>query len=157
MWKCGRGLVPPREGKDQRREGKRGRQRQHHRRQAVEHQHDGEGRRPVAEQIDRDPTLAAVGDPKRRDRHATSSTTTADDRRRGLQPALPIVEEKQQRAGDQRDQDRRNNEVLGRRGHRSGSLPSTWSVPVRPREASSTTRKSAVVAKLMTIAVRTSA
>ena len=40
---------------------------------------------------------------------------------------------------------------------RSGSRPSTWSVPVRPRDASSTTRNSAVVAKLMTMAVRTSA
>ena len=39
----------------------------------------------------------------------------------------------------------------------SRSLPSTWSVPVRPREAISTTRKSAVVAKLMTMAVSTSA
>ena len=48
-------------------------------------------------------------------------------------------------------------EVLRIRVHRSGSFPSTWSVPVRPREASRTTRKSAVVAKLMTIAVSTSA
>ena len=39
----------------------------------------------------------------------------------------------------------------------SRSVPSTWSVPVRPREAIITTRKSAVVAKPMTMAVRTSA
>ena len=41
--------------------------------------------------------------------------------------------------------------------HSSGSRPSTWSVPVSPRAASSTTSSSAVVAKLMTIAVSTSA
>ena len=47
--------------------------------------------------------------------------------------------------------------VLGCGAHSPGSLPSTWSVPVSPRETISTTRKSAVVAKLMTIAVSTSA
>jgi class 3 adenylate cyclase len=47
--------------------------------------------------------------------------------------------------------------VVGEAGHGSGSRPSTWSVPVKPRDASRTTRNSAVVAKLITMAVKTSA
>ena len=66
-----------------------------------------------------------------------------------------IVIKQHQRAGDEGDQDRGDDQVLAHGC--SLSRPSTWSVPVNPREAISTTRNSAVVAKLMTMAVRTSA
>ena len=74
-----------------------------------------------------------------------------------LPRTAPLVEQKHQRSGDQRQNYGRDRQVIGHGVHGSRSRPSTWSVPVKPREASSTTRNRAVVAKLMTIAVRTSA
>src|SRR5690606_24555176 len=70
-------------------------------------------------------------------------------------PAL--VDEQQDRGRDQRQQDRHDREMVGPPDRVHGSLPSTWSVPVSPREASSTTRNNAVIANPITIAVRTSA
>src|SRR5699024_11166803 len=52
---------------------------------------------------------------------------------------------------------RQNGQMCFQAGHESGSTPSTWSVPDRPRAASRTTRNSARVAKPMTMAVSTSA
>ena len=76
----------------------------------------------------------------------------------GLDVAAPLAAKRSiDRAGQQRQQHGRDDQVVAQAAHGSGSRPSTWSVPVRPRDASSTTRNSAVVAKLMTIAVRTSA
>src|SRR5690606_3647967 len=75
----------------------------------------------------------------------------------GLEDTFAIVEEQEQRSRHHRQHDRRDDEMLRSENQRSGSLPSTWSVPVKPRAASSTTRKSAVVAKPITIAVRTRA
>src|SRR5690606_33146340 len=76
---------------------------------------------------------------------------------RGLRRAALLAAEQQHcHCREQRQQDRREDQVI-RPTHASGSLPSTWSVPVRPRAANSTTRNSAVVAKLITIAVSTSA
>src|SRR5690606_2885622 len=74
-----------------------------------------------------------------------------------LEQALPVVEEQQQRARHQRQHDRDDDEMGGGEVHRSGSLPSTWSVPLKPRAARRTTRNSAVVANPMTMAVSTSA
>src|SRR5690606_34034652 len=65
--------------------------------------------------------------------------------------------EDHQRPGEQRDEDGCDGQMIEPGGHWSRSRPSTWSVPVRPRAASRTTRKRAVVAKLMTMAVSTSA
>ena len=148
--------VPAGGGEDQRRQGEHRGQEQHQRRQPVEHQHDGEGRGPVAEQVE--PDLGAA-----RGRLGAVEEREGDERQhRGGDQAddplrLPVLVEQHQRPGEQRDQDRGDDQMLRPRAHSCGSLPSTWSVPVRPREASSTTRNSAVVAKLMTMAVRTSA
>src|SRR6185437_16790067 len=68
----------------------------------------------------------------------------------------PLVEDEPQRPGHERQDDRKHREMLLHH-HGSGSAPSTWSVPLNPRAAINTTSRSAVVAKLMTIAVSTSA
>ena len=83
------------------------------------------------------------------------------DAYRAIAPALPrllrplLVQRHHDRADDQRQGDRRDGEVLLPTVHCRGR-PSTWSPRVRPRAASMTTRKSAVVAKPMTIAVTSS-
>src|SRR6185312_3131424 len=61
------------------------------------------------------------------------------------------------RSGEHRQHHWCDHQMVGEAGHGSGSRPSTWSVPVKPRDASRTTRNSAVVAKLITMAVKTSA
>src|SRR5690606_19642690 len=70
------------------------------------------------------------------------------------QPAFTLVEKEQQCACDKRNEDGRDQEVRGAGHHLSGSRPSTWSVPVKPRAASRPTRKSAGVAEQKTIADR---
>src|SRR3546814_7221161 len=74
-----------------------------------------------------------------------------------LQPAAPFIEQQHRRGHDERQHDRRDHQMVDPAAHGSRSSPSTWSVPVCPRDASSTTRSNAVVAKEMTMAVRTSA
>src|SRR5690606_12266822 len=95
-------------------------------------------------------------DAQQQDRDNEQRHGRADGDRR-LQHALLVVKEQQQGASHQRQHDRQDDEVFGCRDHLSGSLPSTWSVPVKPRAARSTTRNRAVVAKPITIAVSTSA
>src|SRR5690606_7326581 len=73
-----------------------------------------------------------------------------------LELALALIEQQQDGRRDERQDDWRNDEMCFP-VQQQFSLPSTWSVRVNPREASSTTRKSAVIAKPMTMAVRTSA
>src|SRR6185295_18877819 len=96
-------------------------------------------------------------------RHREERDRNADKRKGrphadgGLQPAAHLSQEKHGSAGHERQHHRRDHQVIAHAAHGCGSPPSTWSVPVTPRDASNTTRKSAVVAKLMTIAVRTSA
>ena len=76
--------------------------------------------------------------------------------KRGIEVAMTFTaESKHYDAGKQRQHHRRNHQMIGEILHISGSRPSTWSVPVNPRAASSTTRNNAVVAKLMTMAVKT--
>src|SRR5690606_10284765 len=71
--------------------------------------------------------------------------------------AARLGQEQHDRAGQHRDKDGQHHDVAQQELHHGGSLPSTWSVPVMPRSAISTTRNSAVVAKPITIAVSTSA
>ena len=77
------------------------------------------------------------------------------DADRRLEVTALLVDQQHDRAGQQRQDDRQLYQVIEPARHCSGSRPSTWSVPVSPREASSTTRNKAVVAKLITMAVRT--
>src|SRR5690606_36386071 len=79
------------------------------------------------------------------------------EREDAVDHAPSLASQDHQRARDERDDDRRDDEMIGPGAHSSRSRPSTWSVPARPRSASSRTRKRAVVAKLMTIAVSTRA
>ena len=135
-------------------------QHQHQGGQPVQHQHDAEQRRPVAEPVDAHGAVRAQGSAsarqQQRDRHGEQRERRREAER-GLEGAPPLADQHHQRPGQERDDDRRDRQVLHPAAQRSGSLPSTWSVPVKPRAASSTTRNSAVVAKLMTMAVRTSA
>src|SRR5690606_11334254 len=66
-----------------------------------------------------------------------------------------FAEEQEQRRRQQGQHDGHHDEVRQKRAHGFSSVPSTWSVPLNPREARSTTRNSAVVAKPMTMAVST--
>src|SRR5690606_35608873 len=75
----------------------------------------------------------------------------------GLQPITLLLEQQHARSRDQRQHDRRDDEMVLPVGHSPGSRPSMWSLPVMPRLVSSTTRNRAVRAKLMTMAVRTRA
>src|SRR5690606_9882709 len=61
--------------------------------------------------------------------------------------AMTVAQYQHQCAADQRYNHRQNGKVLQPSCHLRTSLPSTWSVPLKPREASRTTKKSAVVAK----------
>ena len=151
--KMGAGRVPAREREDQRSTGQDGRQQDHHCRQSVQHQNDPNGRRPVSEQIDGG--CRGVGLTQQRDRNV-------EGRQRGqevdhpLQKLPPLVVDRQQRARHERECDGSDDKMVCPPVHH-GSCPSTWSVPDKPREASRTTRKRAVVAKPMTMAVKTSA
>src|SRR6185312_9859610 len=72
----------------------------------------------------------------------------------GAKAPQPDAQQELHGSDRERDQDRRDRE---RAVHGVPSSPSTWSLPARPRDVSSTTRNKAVVAKPMTIAVSTSA
>ena len=74
-----------------------------------------------------------------------------------LSAQAALVDDERDRARRERQHDRQASRDDPEGVIASGSLPSTWSVPVKPRAASSTTSSSAVVAKLITIAVSTSA
>src|SRR5690606_3402746 len=88
-------------------------------------------------------------------RHRHPDEREARDQAQRHHDALPpLAGEQLQRGHQQGQQDRRDDQV---RVHGVPSPPSTWSLPLRPREVSSTTRNSAVVAKPITIAVSTSA
>src|SRR5690606_16231119 len=112
------------------------------------------------------------GDEQRQRRQA------ADD---GLGVAHPFVEQQHERGGQDRHDDRQDRQMRAQvdelaadgaaqttdptgpeertaefADHWLVSSPSTWSVPVKPRAASSTTRNNAVIEKLMTMEVSTS-
>ena len=152
--------VPARRRIGQDRQRQQAGQHQHHRRQPVDHQHDPERRGPVAHQVEADVVaagqLAALGPHQKLDR-GDEGCRHRQQPQHQLGPPLPFVIDQHQRAREERDQDRRDDQVFGRDVHGSRSCPSTWSVPVNPREAIRTTRNSAVVAKLITMAVSTSA
>src|SRR3546814_8322947 len=83
------------------------------------------------------------------------TTLFRSNAQRSLQPAALFIEQQHRRGHDERQHDRRDHQMVDPAAHGSRSSPSTWSVPVCPRDASSTTRSNAVVAKEMTMAVRT--
>ena len=151
--------VPARRGIDQRGQRQRRGQHQHQRREPVVHQNDAPGRDPVAQPVK--PQFGAarpviLGARQKLDR-AQQRHQRRGQADRQLRAPLPVVIDQHQRRREKRDQDRRDDQMLGAGDHASGSLPSTWSLPVSPRAAISSTRNSAVAAKPMTIAVRTSA
>ena len=150
--------MPGRPRIDQRRQRQHRCQQQHHRRQVIQHQDDRHRRGPVPQQVEADVLgpfgRAQLGAHQQRHRHRQGQPGR-DQAEPEFRRALAVVIKQHQRAGDEGDQDRGDDQVLAHGC--SLSRPSTWSVPVNPREAISTTRNSAVVAKLMTMAVRTSA
>src|SRR5690606_18877893 len=75
---------------------------------------------------------------------------------RDLDVAEPVIDQGGQHGRGHGQQDRQDDEMIKQIGH-GYSRPFTWSVPVKPRDASITTRNSAVMAKPMTMAVSTRA
>src|SRR5690606_7198626 len=125
--------------------------------EAIHHQHDSERHRPVAQPVNPQHRLVrAVG-------HAQQGNGYREQQQgggypqSGLDHAAPFADDHHRRSGEERDDNGRNREAIQPAVHWTVSRPSTWAGPVRPRAARSATRKSAVVAKLMTMAVRTSA
>src|SRR5690606_37770692 len=88
---------------------------------------------------------------RRRQRHQRKARGHAQPRHQTL---AAFAGQQLQARDQQRHDDRRDEQVLA---HGVPYPPSTWSLPLSPREVSSTTRNSAVVAKPITIAVSTSA
>ncbi len=132
-------------------------QHQHHRRQVVHHQHDAERHAPVARQVDTDRAAAAAVLYPEKQHHGNAQPEDAGKQiDTALERPVLFTQPEHQPGGQQRQQDGRDDQLV-HPAHALGSRPSTWSVPVRPLEASKTTRNSAVMAKLMTIAVSTSA
>src|SRR5690606_38909541 len=118
------------------------------------------GRLPVAQQIYHDMVFVIVGDTAGRDaeqRHcdAKLGQHRKDAQDNGSVPVL-VAQHQHERADDHRDGDRQDGKMVHPLAH-CDSVPSTWSVLDRPRNARMTTRNKAVVAKLMTMAVSTSA
>ncbi|MOA01948.1 hypothetical protein D3C78_1213770 [compost metagenome] len=151
------GAVPAGHGEQQGTDADDAGQHQHQRRQAIDHQHQAERHLPVARQVHADGAGHAGGLRPLQQRHGNAQPEQAGEQiDPGLERPVLLAEHQHDRGRQQRQQNGRDDQV-GHRHHSLGSRPSTWSVPVRPREASSTTRNNAVMAKLMTIAVSTSA
>ena len=152
-------------------------QQQHHGAEPVQRQHDAEGRRPVARQVDTDGGRG-IGPlhPHQQGHGDHQPQRGGGDVEHQLGPAVLFLHQQHQAAGQHGQQDGGQQQVrhqqVGELAHAlcpsclpvgeggatgSSSLPSTWSVPLRPREAIITTRNSAVMAKPITMAVSTSA
>src|SRR3546814_3495444 len=97
-----------------------------------------------------------IGQIQQGGRHADQGEDRHDANGDLHRPAA-FVDEYHRGASDQRDDDRRNDQMIDPIDHEFRPVPSTWSVPVNPREARRTTRNSAVVAKPITMAVWTRA
>ena len=149
-------FVPACQRKTQCRQSENAGQQHHHCRETIQHQHNRIGCRPVTQQIRKHTVVRRIGHIDQHDRHNKQhkSRCNADC---SLQHTATLIIEQQQSCGDERQQNRRDNQMFLPILHYWLSLPSTWSVPVRPREASMTTRNRAVMAKPITIAVSTSA
>ncbi len=134
------------------REQRQHRGQQHHPgREPVGDQHDAMGRGPAAQRVDQD---LAVGDLQQQPQRDAEQHLHAEHAEGASQGRGAAAQQHQQRAGQQRHQDRRDHD-MGDGAH--GSRPSTWSLPrsARARKASTTTK--AVMPKPITIAVSTSA
>ena len=153
--------LPARDRIGKRRQRERGRQHHQHRRQPVDDQNDAVRRRPRADRIDADSLVPDVRHGIGREIHEERGDDELDQDRnrrdRHAPTALRFREQQQDRAREHGHDDRHHRQMLQPGAQASRSCPLTWSVPVKPREASSTTRNSAVVAKPITIAVSTSA
>ncbi|MNE68239.1 hypothetical protein D3C80_1638910 [compost metagenome] len=154
---AGPGAVPAGHGEEQGADADDAGQYQHQRRQAIDHQHNAERRLPVARQVHANGRGQGLVLGPVQQQHGDAQAQQAGKQIDPcLERAVFLAQHQHQRGGQQRQQDGRGDQV-GRQYHSLGSRPSTWSVPVRPRDASSTTRNSAVMAKLITMAVSTSA
>ncbi len=159
--------VPAGAGEDQRGQGHGIGQHQHHAGQAVQCQRDAEGHGPVARHVDAqvDGRAGLVGPQHQHHGHAQPHQGGYQSKSEFEALAL-FAQQQHQRCRKHGQHDGRQHQVRHETGGQlvhgiSCSVrewaPSTWSVPVVPREASSTTRNSAVMAKPITMAVSTSA
>src|SRR5688500_5161499 len=146
--------VPAREREEQRRGAQHGGEQHHQGGKPVGDQYDAEGRGPVSKPVHEGGGLAGVHGQDRGEEEQEKRGREADA---SLQAMPALVEEQHQAAGRQRQDYGEDDQLLADGAHWSVSCPSTWSVPVSPRAASSTTRSSAVVANAITIAVSTRA
>ena len=139
----------------QRKHRQKGRRQQHPRRQPVDHQHDAVGRGPVAELVDQ---LGAVAGRLHQRNCQRNQRQRGDEADAALQAVL--AQHQQHDAGDERQHHRQDGQMI-KPVHAcrpsSWCRPSTWSLPSSARAFSASTMTKAVMPKLMTMAVSTSA
>src|SRR5690606_5772679 len=120
-----------------------------------------ERRWPVAQQIDAYAIGPIAGNIARGQAEQGDGKYKLNDDGAGAQRqpdfAPGVADEQHCSAHHERHGNGENGRMMHPAVHERFSRPSTWSVPDSPREASSTTRNRAVVAKPITMAVSTSA
>ena len=164
------GPVPACAGEEHCAEGHHAGGQNHQCRQAIEHQRNTERRGPIACQVHAHAGsgtfLVAPLDQRNRNGQAQRARCEIDQQL----GALVFFAQRQHQSGCQHGQQNRcqhqvRHQSLSKRQQRHQGVscaslacaPSMWSVPVMPRDASSTTKNRAVVAKPITIAVSTKA
>ena len=147
--------IPAREGEHQGAAAQHAGQRHHQGREPVGHQHDAVGRGPVAQAVD--PGGLAAGALVQQDQRHRQDGGHRHQAHHALEDAPALVEQQHRRGHRHGQDDGADDDVVVPVRHSCGSRPSTWSLPVTPRDASRTTRNRAVSAKLMTMAVSTRA
>ena len=161
------GLVPARRRKHQCGQCHHIGDQQHQGGEPIQRQRDAEGRRPVAGHVDRhgDGRARLVGPAQQHD-HDHQTDRGGQDVHAQLQALALLAQEQHQRCRQHGQHDGGQHQVrhqtLNPLAHSISCsvrecAPSTWSLPEAPRDASSTTRNSAVMAKPMTMAVSTRA
>ena len=142
---------------------------QHHGAESIQSQTDAKRCSPVAGQIDAHGIGLLVA-PKQQRHGDQQPQGGREDIERGFCALVLFTEQQHQRRRQHGQHNRRQQQVghaqMGKGKQQVGHgiscasrarIPSTWSVPDIPREASSTTKNNAVMAKPMTMAVSTSA
>src|SRR5690606_22507121 len=155
------GTIPARCGIEPGGRTQNGREQQHDGRQSVHDCDNAEWRRPVAQQIDAYAIGPIAGNIARREAEQDNGKYKLNDDGAGAQRqpdfAPRVADQQHGSTHHEWHGNRENWRMMHPAVHERFSRPSTWSVPDSPREASSTTRNRAVVAKPITMAVSTSA
>src|SRR5690606_8308481 len=154
------GPVPARECIDEGGQGDHRGQHDHEIGKPIRDQDDAERSGPVPNQVSACGRLPSGSDANGlSDQHYRNDQVRDQSRERDgvFRDPSPLVEQQQQAAGHQGQQYGSDDQMVQPAARHGLSSPSTLSVPVKPCAAISTTSKSAVMAKEITMAVSTRA